>query len=132
VWNEVAQRSVDGGGASLEDAVAVFSQLDLALADTAIALYDGKYHDLIWRPVTAVRLGDTAGNPGITGDPTWTPLAITAPDPSYPGAHSGFSEAAADEAGLSRIFAGQHTRLDHVAGQKLGRQVADFVLDDSE
>jgi hypothetical protein len=41
-------------------------------------------------------------------------------------------QAAADEAGLSRILAGQHTRIDHVAGQKLGRQVADFVLDDSE
>ena len=41
-------------------------------------------------------------------------------------------QAAADEAGLSRILAGQHTRIDHVAGQKLGRLVADFVLDDSE
>jgi len=156
----------DVNGASLENAVAVFAQLDFALADTAIALYDGKYHDQVWRPVTAIRLGDTAGNPGITGDPTWTPLAVTAPDPSYPGAHSGFSEAAAtvlssfyghhehlavtsdgmpgvtrtftgfqaaaDEAGLSRILAGQHTRIDHVAGQKLGRLVADFVLDDSE
>ncbi len=166
VWNEIAQKTVDANGASLENAVAVFSHLDLALADTAIALYDGKYHDQVWRPVTAIRLGDTVGNPAIVGDPTWTPLAVTAPDPSYPGAHSGFSEAAAtvlssfygrhehlavtsdgmpgvtrtftsfqavaDEAGLRRILAGQHTRLDHVAGQKLGRQVADFVLDDSE
>jgi hypothetical protein len=170
VWNEIAQKTLDASGASLESAVAVFAQLDFALADTAIALYDGKYHDQVWRPVTAIRLGDTAGNPGITGDPTWTPLAVTAPDPSYPGAHSGFSEAAAtvlssfygsfyghreqlavtsdglpgvtrtftsfqaaaEEAGLSRILAGQHTRIDHVAGQKLGRQVANFVLEDSE
>jgi hypothetical protein len=166
VWNEIAQKTVDASGASLENAVTVFAQLDFALADTAIALYDGKYHDQVWRPATAIRLGDTAGNPGIIGDPTWTPLAVTAPDPSYPGAHSGFSQAAAtvlssfygphehlavtsdgmpgvtrtfmsfqaaaDEAGLSRILAGQHTRLDHVAGERLGRQVAEFVLDDSE
>ena len=103
---------------------------------------------------------DTIGNPAITGNPNWTPLAVTAADPSYPGAHSTISQAAAtvlsafygqhqrlaitlsgvtrtfgsfqaaaNEAGLSRIFAGQHTRLDHQAGQLLGAQVAGFVLD---
>ncbi len=36
---------------------------------------------------------------------------------------------AAEEATLSRIFAGQHFRFDLVAGQRLGRDVADFVLD---
>jgi hypothetical protein len=40
----------------------------------------------------------------------------------------GSFQAAANEAGLSRIFAGQHTRLDHQAGQRLGGQVAAFVL----
>lgn len=33
----------------------------------------------------------------------------------------------ADEAGLSRIYAGVHTRLDHQAGQELGRALAHFV-----
>jgi hypothetical protein len=37
--------------------------------------------------------------------------------------------AAAEEATLSRIFAGQHFRTDLTAGQRLGREVADFVLD---
>lgn len=36
---------------------------------------------------------------------------------------------AAEEASLSRIFAGQHFRFDQAAGQRLGRDVADFVLD---
>jgi hypothetical protein len=36
--------------------------------------------------------------------------------------------AAATEAGLSRIYGGIHTRLDHTSGLKLGRDVADFVL----
>jgi hypothetical protein len=40
---------------------------------------------------------------------------------------SSFS-AAAQEAGLSRIFSGQHTRLDHLAGLQLGHAVAGFVL----
>jgi hypothetical protein len=37
-------------------------------------------------------------------------------------------QAAANEATLSRIFAGQHTMIDLVAGQQLGSHVADFVL----
>jgi hypothetical protein len=41
---------------------------------------------------------------------------------------SSFSQAA-DEASASRIFAGQHFRYDEDAGQALGGQVADFVVD---
>ena len=37
--------------------------------------------------------------------------------------------AAATEASLSRVFAGQHFRFDQRAGQRLGRDVADFVVD---
>jgi len=36
---------------------------------------------------------------------------------------------AATEAGMSRIYAGQHTRLDHDAGVTLGSSVAHTVLD---
>ena len=159
-WNQIAQNLAVSQHASLELATTLFANLNLALADAAIGLYDAKYHYLIWRPVTAIELGNTIGNPRIAGDPNWTPLAVTAADPSFPGAHSTISQAAAtiltafyghrqplavtlngvtrsfgsfqaaaNEAGLSRIFAGQHTRLDHEAGQQLGRQVADFVLD---
>jgi membrane-associated phospholipid phosphatase len=162
VWNEVTQKLAVSQHASLQRTVTVFENLDLALADATIGLYDAKYHYLVWRPVTAIQLGNTIGNPGIVGDPTWNPLAVTAADPSYPGAHATISQtaatvlsaffgdhqqlivssdgdpgvtrsfgsfqAAADEATLSRIFAGQHTMIDLVAGQQLGRQVAEFVL----
>ena len=37
--------------------------------------------------------------------------------------------AATEEATLSRIFAGQHFRFDLTTGQRLGREVADFVVD---
>jgi len=162
VWNEIAQRLAVARHASLQRTATVFENLDLTLADATIAMYDAKYHYLVWRPVTAIELGNTIGNPGITGNPTWLPLAVTAADPSYPGAHATISEAAAtvlaafygdhhhlavtsdgdpgvtrffdsfqaaaNEATLSRLFAGQHTMIDLVAGQHLGRQVAQFVL----
>ena len=38
--------------------------------------------------------------------------------------------AAAEEAGLSRIYAGVHFRFDHTSGQRLGRDIAEYVFDD--
>lgn len=48
-----------------------------------------------------------------------------------PGVERSFRSfpAAAEEAGLSRIFAGVHFRFDHNAGKQLGRRVADYVVD---
>lgn len=48
-----------------------------------------------------------------------------------PGVERSFKsfEAADEEATLSRIFAGVHFRTDERVGQRLGRHVADFVVD---
>jgi hypothetical protein len=48
-----------------------------------------------------------------------------------PGVARSFTSlsAAAEEATLSRVFAGQHFRFDLTVGQRLGNQVADFVTD---
>jgi hypothetical protein len=48
-----------------------------------------------------------------------------------PGVERSFTSfsAAAEEATLSRIFAGVHFRSDLTSGHRLGRDVADFVLD---
>ena len=48
-----------------------------------------------------------------------------------PGVERSFESfsAAAEEATLSRIFAGVHFRSDLTTGQRLGREVADFVVD---
>ena len=50
---------------------------------------------------------------------------------ALPGVVRSFTSfsAAEDEASSSRIFAGQHFRFDEVSGQRLGRDVADFVVD---
>ena len=56
---------------------------------------------------------------------------LTVTSDALPGVTRSFDsfEAAANEAGLSRIFAGQHTSIDVNAGNTLGRQVAKTVLD---
>lgn len=55
-------------------------------------------------------------------------FSVTSPAlPDVSRSFTSFS-AAAEEAGLSRIYAGQHLRFDHDAGLKLGGEVARFVL----
>lgn len=162
-WNEISQTAALQHHLDLAHTAHLFALLNIALADTAIAFFEAKYTYDLWRPVTAIRMADIDGNPATQADPAWLPLSTkTAPDPSYPGAHSSISAAAAEvlrlyfhdritldvtsealagvtrhftsfseaaeEAGLSRIYAGQHFRFDHIAGKQLGRQVAVFVV----
>jgi hypothetical protein len=162
-WNEIAQTAALAHHLDLDQSAHLFALLNISLADTTIAFFDAKYTYDLWRPVTAVQMADTDNNPETAQDSTWIPLSTkTAPDPSYPGAHSAISAAAAEvlrlslgdpitfdvtseslagitrhftsfseageEAGLSRIYAGQHFRFDHLAGKRLGQQVARSVL----
>jgi hypothetical protein len=94
VWNQVADQAAVAFGNNLEQNASLFALVDTTLADTAIGLYDAKYAFHRWRPITAITATDQ-GNPNTTADPNWVPLANTANDPSYPGAHAAFSQAAA-------------------------------------
>lgn len=94
-WNQVADQAGLAFGNSLEQNARLFALLDTTLADSAVALYDAKYAYHRWRPITAITAPDQ-GNSLTTTDPNWVPLANTANDPSYPGAHATFSSAAAN------------------------------------
>jgi PAP2 superfamily protein len=94
VWNQIADQAALHFGNSLEQNARVFALLDTTLADSAISLYDAKYTYHRWRPITAIT-AENQGNSNTVADPAWLPLANTANDPSYPGAHAEFSQAAA-------------------------------------
>ena len=100
--------------------------------DAAISCWDAKYHYLLLRPNQA--------------DPALVTLIPTPPFPSYTSGHATFSGAAsevlasffpedaarlhylAEEAALSRLFAGIHYRFDSEAGLRSGRQLGGFAL----
>jgi hypothetical protein len=63
-------------------------------ADGFVACFEAKYHHAFWRPVTAIRAGDTDGNDATVADPAWTPLLPTPNHPDYPSAHSCITPAA--------------------------------------
>jgi membrane-associated phospholipid phosphatase len=153
-WNEIAQTAALAHKLNLEQSARLFALVNFGMADTTISFFESKYVFHFWRPVTAAELTDS----------DWLPLPTkTAPDPSYPGAHSATSFAAAQalrfyfgdkftfdvtsevlagvkrhftsfsvaarEAGLSRIYAGQHYRFDHNAGLLLGQKVSKSIDD---
>jgi hypothetical protein len=94
-WNTIAQTVAQQAGDSLADDARLFAVLDTTMADAAIVAWDAKYAYNAWRPITAIQNADTAGNPAVQADPTWTPLLITPNFPEYVSGHSTFSGAAA-------------------------------------
>jgi PAP2 superfamily protein len=153
-WNQIADTVAAAHHSDLPTTARLFAALNLSFADAAIAFYDAKYAFQVWRPVTAIETTADAGWLPLTGttpaDPSYpgahstisaagadviaefygNAQRFTVTSPALPGVTHSFKSfsAAAEEAGLSRIYAGVHTRLDHIAGLKLGHDVATFVL----
>lgn len=84
--NEAARILADAHAASIEDNALVFALVDIAVADSRIAVWDTKFTYKFWRPVTALN-----ANPDGTvtnSYSAWTPLIVTPPHPEYPSGHS--------------------------------------------
>ena len=152
MWNRVADQLAQARHTTLTGTARLLAQLNIALADATIAIWNAKNTYNFWRPVTAIR---------VTADPAWTPLLPTPAFQEYPSAHSGVSSAAASvlasaygndtsftvtSAGLpdvqrdftsftaavqqvedARIYAGFHFRFSCADGATLGSQVARYV-----
>ncbi|SEG76866.1 PAP2 superfamily protein [Nonomuraea solani] len=71
----------------------MFAMVDLAEADATTACFNEKAAWNFWRPVTAIQLADTDGNPKTTADPAWMPLLVTPPHPDYTSGHACFTGA---------------------------------------
>jgi membrane-associated phospholipid phosphatase len=94
-WNRIALYLGAERHMTLLQNALVLGALDVAMADAAIACWEAKYHYVFWRPVTAIPLADSDGNPATISDPNWTPLLITPAHPEYPSGHSTTSAAGA-------------------------------------
>jgi len=80
----IAQHQLDIVGAAR-----FLAMMSVTYADGLIACFDAKYTYAFWRPITAIRAGDTDGNDRTVGDTEWSPLLPVTPNhPEYPSAHS--------------------------------------------
>ena len=88
-WNRIAATLAKSRNLNGWDQARLFALVHLAVADGYISSFDSKYFYNFWRPLTAVRLADTDGNPDTAGDPSWQTFdPVTPPLPDYPSAHA--------------------------------------------
>lgn len=136
-WNQIAMDIVRKEGMDEREAVRLFAVLNVALADSFIAVWDVKYHYWSARPITMAKT--------VFGANLKTAI-LTPPFPSYVSGHAAFSGAAAavigaffpqqsqalrlmgEEAAMSRLYGGIHYRHDNEDGLTLGRDIAAVVL----
>src|ERR1700751_5963377 len=61
------------------DAARMFAAIDMSVADAIISVWHAKYIYGLWRPITGIHPGDTAGNPDTVADPSGVPLIASPP-----------------------------------------------------
>ena len=71
----------------LADNARLMALLAVTSQDALAACFEAKYEYNFWRPVSAIQLADTDGNPATEADPTWIPFLPTPNHPEYPAAH---------------------------------------------
>jgi hypothetical protein len=92
-WNQAANQIARANRLSMSRSNRLLAVLNIAMADTAFTTWAGKRFygsvptEVTWRPVTAIPLADTDGNPDTVPDPDWMPLITTPSHPEYPAGH---------------------------------------------
>ena len=113
-WNRIAR--VIAGARALDrwEHARLFGLLNAAMADGYVAGADTRYTYNFWRPVTAIRAGDSDGHEATAGDPTWETFMNTPPLPEYPSTHSVAGGAAAVV--MSRFFGSDQLSFTMTSG----------------
>lgn len=154
-WAFIATDLLRMGKADLARAAETYVRLNLAMNDAFIAAWHAKYTLNVLRPVTAIQLGiDSNWVPQLMHTPPFPEYpsghsvqssAAAGVLSSMLGANTPFTDnthndrgwgprtfpsftAAANEAALSRLYAGIHYRFGVTGGQVQGRCVADKIL----
>jgi membrane-associated phospholipid phosphatase len=100
-FEQVIQAVALQQGNTLEQNARLFALANVSMADAGIVAWQTKFTNNTWRPITAIRLADTDGNPATVADPGWTPLGapggtdpnFTPPFPAYVSGHATFAGA---------------------------------------
>ena len=86
-WNPVVRSVALSARLDLLDNARLFALVGMATMDAYVASFEAKYFYGFWRPITAIRNGDSDNNPATDRDLAWLPLIDTPMHPEYPCAH---------------------------------------------
>jgi hypothetical protein len=88
LWGRIIRTISANQGLSTAENARLFAMVQLASADANINCWNDKAYWSFWRPITAIRLANTDGNPATEADPGWEPLLATPPFPEHPSGHA--------------------------------------------
>jgi hypothetical protein len=94
--NEAARQVAAEQGRTLSENARALALVNMAASDSLVASFFNKYYYNFWRPETAIRGGDTDGNPKTEADPSFLPFIPTPCFPGYPSNHASASYAGAE------------------------------------
>lgn len=94
-WNRIARAAAARVPQDLWSRARTFALLNAAMSDAYIAGWDSKFAHNAWRPITAIHLAATDGNPQTVPDAAFEPMLPTPPVPDMPSTHSALGMAAA-------------------------------------
>ena len=100
-WNQATNQIARANHLSISASNRLLAVLNIAMADTAFTIWSAKWHyglvstEVTWRPITAIPLAETDGNPDTAADAGWLPLVNTPCHPEYPAGHPSLNGAAA-------------------------------------
>jgi membrane-associated phospholipid phosphatase len=125
-FNQAARQVAQEQRRSLSENARALALINMAISDSLVAAFFNKYQYNFWRPETAIRAGDTDGNPKTDPDPSFLPFIVTPCFPSYPSNHGSAANAAA--AVMRRLYgeAGHSMTLSNPAVPTIVLQYTSF------
>lgn len=87
IYHGVVRSVANMAGRDVTQNARLFMAAAQAMDDALIAVFDAKYHYNFWRPMTAIRNGDSDGNDATVSDPSWSSFVDAPMHPEYPCAH---------------------------------------------
>jgi hypothetical protein len=108
-YNTALRDQVNVRHLDIVDAARMFAAIDMSVADAEISVWHAKYVYGLWRPITAINLADTDGNPDTSPDRSWVPLRPTPNYPEYPSGYNAFNSTVTH--GLENLFQTRHVDL---------------------
>jgi hypothetical protein len=124
-WSRIARVVSAQRGLDQWDTARLLALVNASIADGYIAGADTRYFYNFWRPVTAIRAGDTDENDATVPDPTWESFLNTPPLPDYPSTHSVAGGAAA--AVLARFFGTDQVSFSMTSGSPFAEMTRSFT-----
>jgi membrane-associated phospholipid phosphatase len=134
-WNQIAADLIARYHLSERRAAEVLALMNMALMDAGIACWDAKYTYWLLRPSQADhQITTPVGLPNfpsyVSGHATFSGAASEVLAAMFP-AERQHLRAMAEEAAMSRLYAGIHYRFDNEMGLRVGRSIAALALGQS-